>query len=1249
MPIQLTPQIKYPEELPITQAREEIVSAIRANRVVVIAGDTGSGKSTQLPKMCLEAGQGRKKMIGCTQPRRLAATSVAARVSEEMGAVGAGVVGCKIRFSDRTTESTRIKFMTDGILLAETRRDKYLNAYDTIIVDEAHERSLNIDFLIGILRELISSRKDLKLIITSATIDTDKFSKAFGDAPVIRVSGRTYPVEVRYVADIDDEDETGYVEQAVEAVVELHKEGGPGDILVFMPTERDIRETVDDIEKVIANDRGIKGGATVLPLFGRLSGKDQNRIFRPARGRKIVVATNVAETSVTVPGIRYVVDTGLARISIYNPRARTSKLPVRKISRASADQRQGRCGRTGPGICLRLYSEEDYLGRNEFTKPEIQRADLAEVILRMLFLHLGDPGNFPFIDPPASRAIRDGYNLLWELGAIKMKHFDRATARLTGRGKIMAHLPLDPRIARMIIEARELNAVSEAIIIGAALSIADPRVRPAEKEGAADRAHEKFGGGGSDFLSFLTIWYECAKLPSQGRLRKFCKQNFLSYQRIREWRDIHEQIRKILVSQKGFNFNRQAAAYDAIHRAVLSGSLRNLGLRKGKNIYQAGQDKEVMIFPGSALFNKAGKWVMAAELVETSRLFARCVANIKVEWIEPLAAHLCKYSWSEPHWEKKRGQVVAFENVSLFGLLIEARRKANFGAHKPDEAREIFIQQGLVEGELGGAFPFHEHNKAMVERLQELEDRVRQRDILVDDYTLYRFYDERLPKDVYDRTGLSRMIKQAGSDDFLRMVEDDIVHQEPDSEQLTEFPEELDVGGFSCKVTYRFQPGEEDDGISIHIPVDVISQIEPARFDWLVPGMVHEKITFLLKGLPKALRRQLIPVPDTAAMIFAEMEFGQGSFYGALQDIILARKQVRIERNDWPLDSLPAHLKVRFCLINRHGKILKASRNFADLAAPGDRKPADGDLLEGLQKKWERRGITDWDFDGLPERIPVNDRRARLLGFAWPGLEDGGSGDINLRLFTSIDDCRQATRSGLLALYLNQFKNLKGLKKDFAIGKENWAIYEGVGSMEGVDNDLKNFILEEIFDSRNGVIPSRQAFAKKVTEVRSTGIFMLGRDLLDLVTATLRERRAVLDLINRYEGMAGRQKAPSRFDDFRTHLDKILPADFLRTFSGRRLRNCQRYLKALLIRVERAHADPARDAQRAGLLMIHDERLATASGQQAFSRDYERALEEYREMVDEYRVSLFAQEIRTAFPVSEKRLDKKWRELKGLG
>lgn len=1240
-------KINYPEELPISAARSEIIKAIQNNQVVIIAGDTGSGKSTQLPKMCLEAGRGRMKMIGCTQPRRLAATSVASRVAEELGHNATGLVGCKIRFADRTSSATRIKFMTDGILLAETRRDNQLTAYDTIIVDEAHERSLNIDFLLGILRRLVDKRPDLKLIITSATIDTDKFAEAFGDSPVIKVSGRTYPVELRYLPTVDEEDETGYVEQAITAVIELHKQGGSGDILVFMPTERDIRETVEGLTKAIGDGEGFKDRATVLPLYGRLAGGDQNRIFRPARGRKIVIATNVAETSITVPGIRYVVDTGLARISIYNPRARTSKLPIRKISRASADQRLGRCGRTGPGICLRLYGEDDYLDREEFTRPEIQRADLADVILRMLFLHLGEPDNFPFIDPPSSRAIKDGYNLLWELGAIKMSG-NRATARLTGRGKIMAQLPLDPRITRMIIEARDRNALAEVTVIAAALSIADPRVRPADREKEADQAHAKFAIEGSDFLSFLNIWTECAKLPSHGKLGKFCQQNFLSFQRIREWRDIHEQLTSILNSRKGFKFHGFSAAVEDIHKSILSGNLRNLGLRKARNIYQGAHDKEVMIFPGSAVFNKAGKWVMAAELLETSRLFARCVATIKVEWIEPLAGHLCKYSWLEPHWENKRGQVVAYENVSLFGLMIEARRKVNYGSHQPVEARELFIQQALVEADLGATLPFLKHNTALIERLRNFEDRLRQRDIIVDDWTINRFYEERLPKDVYDRTGLMQAIKKNGSDDFLRMVEEDIVSREPDSDTLAEFPEKINAGGFFCKATYRFQPGAEDDGISIHIPVEVVSQVDPVRFDWLVPGMLLEKITFLLKGLPKSLRRQLIPVPDTARELFDGLKDGHGSFYGALQDLIMARKQVRVNRQDWPLATMTDHLKVRFCLVDSHGKILKASRNFSDLAmVPTERHPVN--LLDDLQKRWEKLAVESWDFAGLPERIPVKDKQGRLLGFAWPGLEEDGKDKINLRLFASREDSIAQTRKGLLALYLKNFPMAKNLKKELILGNENWALYEGVGSREEVNSNLLTFILEEVFSCRDGLIPDRETFTRRLATVKESGLAGLGRNLLEQVRVVLRERRVVLDQINRYEALAGPKENRARFASFRRHLETVLPPDFLRIFDGRRLNNCHRYLQALEIRIARAHADKGRDAVRAGQMQIHEERLAAAVDQQTFSPDYEKVLAEYREMIDEFRVSVFAQEIKTIFPVSAKRLDKKWRELTALG
>jgi ATP-dependent helicase HrpA len=687
-------KIDYPEELPIVAHRDEIIETIAKHDVVIISGDTGSGKTTQLPKMCLEAGRGQKKIIGCTQPRRIAAITVAERVAQELGRKYGYLVGHKIRFQDKTTKSTKIKFMTDGILLAETRSDHGLHAYDTLIIDEAHERSLNIDFLIGYAKQLLTKRKNLKIIITSATIDTEKFAAHFNKAPIIEVSGRTYPVEVRYLPvdkDTDNRENNSYIDLAVREVLALHRKRENGDILIFMPTERDINETIELLNQelnplALQKKNGVqKANIRILPLFGRLRAADQSRVFRRFKDQKIVVATNIAETSVTVPGIRYVIDTGLARITTYNIRARTTSMPVTAVSRASCDQRKGRCGRVSPGTCIRLYSQEDFLNRPEFTLPEIKRSNLAEVILRMINLKLGDPASFPFIDPPAARAVRDGYALLHELGAIDTSGEE---PRLSANGKIMALLPLDPRISRMIIEAREHNCLQEIVIIASALAIQDPRIRPAEAEAEADQAHAKFKVHPSDFLSYLKIWEEFNNVPftgkekdkkkSRSQMRKFCQSHFLSYQRLREWQDIYEQVSSILREEKGFTMNRTPASYDNIHYAVLSGFLRNIGFRKGKSIYQGAQGKEMMLFPGSVLFNKGGQWVMAAELVETARLYARTAANIKVDWIEPLAGSLCRSTYSNPRWEKKNGQVIADEKVTLFGLVIVASRKKNY-------------------------------------------------------------------------------------------------------------------------------------------------------------------------------------------------------------------------------------------------------------------------------------------------------------------------------------------------------------------------------------------------------------------------------------------------------------------------------------------------------------------------------------------------------------------------------------------
>ncbi len=1265
--------INYPENLPISAAKEQILETIRANQIVIIAGDTGSGKSTQLPKMCLDAGRGKKKLIGCTQPRRLAATSVSARVGEELANLS-HLVGYKIRFRDQTGPATRIKFMTDGILLAEAQRDRNLLAYDTIIIDEAHERSLNIDFLLGILKKLVKKRADLKIIITSATIDTEKFSKAFDNAPVIEVGGRTYPVEIRYSDEIQENDEAAgqdlsYVDQAVDTVLDLCRSKAGGDMLVFMPTERDIRETLDNLAKRFRHDGQrlvLKERAPViLPLFGRLSGADQNKIFRKTSARKIVVCTNVAETSVTVPGIRYVVDTGLARISSYNVRAGTTKLPVTAISQASCDQRAGRCGRVGPGICVRLYSEDNYLGRPEFTPPEIVRSNLAEVILRMVALNLGDPKNFPFIDPPLPRAINDGYKLLIELGALT------ARRKLKARGRFMAALPLDPRISRMILTARDNSCLREVVIIAAALSVQDPRIRPAENAQQADLAHSRFKSTRSDFLSLLILWDSYAELiqakKGQSALRKFCKKNFLAYQRMREWRDIHEQIWARLAtagsSKKHHHFQksscrqkdseepekRYSKGYDAIHQSLLSGNLRNIGLKKEKNMYQGGQGKELMLFPGSGQFNKGGQWIMAAELVETSRLYARTVAGIKQEWIEPLARGLCRYSYSAPHWEKKQGQVVALEKVTLFGLVIEAGRRVSYGRIEPAESRQIFIQSALVEGELGGKLSFLNKNQRLVRNLSDIEERLRRRDILVDDFVLFDFYENRLPKGITDRASLASYIRKNESDEFLLMSEDDILKGLPESDELAEFPQSVHCGELTFPLSYSFQPGKDDDGITVKIPTDLLGHAEAERFEWLVPGLLLEKITLLLKGLPKSIRRQLIPIPRTAESFLEEMTLFEGSLYQQLEDILYRRFRLKVERSAWQRESLPVHLQMRYQLVDGKGKEVAGSRRFTDLAKT-PRKESGLTQSASLRKKWEKDFVTGWDFEDLPERIAIKDKKGKLTGFAYPGLVVEG-GKVALRLLGSHEERVRKTTEGLRAFYSRHFvKQCKSLRKDIVFPRAYWALYEGVSSHEELNEDIFSFILMEIFDCWKGLIPDRKEYEHVIAAVKQQGLHVPGKKIMDEVIELLRARRAVLDYIGEVEGdcRAKSKMGISLQDctDFRNQVGELLPPRFLRELSRAELVRTPVYLKAICVRMERKILNPAKDASRAEQLAVHQQRLISFQNMDYLTSEQRQIGKEFHSMIEEFKISLFAQELKTVFPISAKRLEKKWREMK---
>jgi len=1261
----ITSKINYPAELPITDHKDEIIEAITKHNVVIIAGDTGSGKTTQLPKMCLEAGRGRKKMVGCTQPRRIAAITVASRVAEELGETLNNLVGHKIRFQDKTTGNTKIKFMTDGILLAETRSDPGLYAYDTLIIDEAHERSLNIDFLIGYVKQLLVKRKDLKVIITSATIDTEKFAVHFGNAPIIEVSGRTYPVEVRYrPADENggEKENNSYIDLAVQEVLALCHKNESGDILIFMPTERDINETVEilnqELNSLVSRKKTAlqKKNTNILPLFGRLRALDQRRVFRPSKVRKIVVATNIAETSITVPGIRYVIDTGLARISKYNVRARTTSMPVSAVSRASCDQRKGRCGRMEPGICIRLYSQDDFNSRPEFTLPEIKRSNLAEVILKMIDLKLGDPSAFPFLEPPSSRAIKDGYELLHELGAIDTSGTE---LRLLATGRIMAKLPLDPRISRIIIEARNHNCLREIVIIASALAIPDPRIRPAEVEKEADSVHARFKVQSSDFLSFLKIWDEFNtvflkgkdknKKKSRSQMRKFCRAYFLSYQRLREWQDIYEQINLTLREEKGFSMNRNPGSPSDIHYAILSGFLRNIGFRKEKNIYQGTQGKVFMTFPGSVIFNKGGQWIMAAELVATTRLYARIAANIKVEWIEPLAGSLCRSSYGNPRWEKKSGQIIADEKVTLFGLVIVASRKTNFAKINDatrSEARDIFIHSALLQGELTGRYPFLDNNKKLIARFEKIEDRLRQRNVLADDYTLYKFYDSRLDSSVFDRASLNRYLKYQGDDKFLFMAEQDILIESPESDKLSDFPKKISIGdGFSLKLSYSFDPGGESDGVSVMLPSELLDHVSPELFEWLVPGLLPEKVLFLLKGLPKTIRKQLIPIQQTAEDISKKLTLYKGSLYRELELHLSKYYRVKISRSQWSLKQIPPHLKIRYILHDSSGKILKTGRNFSELL--GVRNTGqENSTLDELREKWERTGITTWDFENLPEKIPLQSTGKKLIGFAYPCLHKDNQGNIAIKLSTDPAESRRINKEGVLGLYSLQFpKQFKLLKKECALPSSSWALYEGLGSRQQLSENVYQFVLDEIFGARIGSLPEKKIFLNHVDTIKKEGVFNRSRELIKLVLELLQERRETIDQISRMRDMIrARKNADPAMNIFQKELSEIVPADFLQQFDAEQIASAVRYCKALQIRMERAYASPEKDTVKAKQVSPFIDRLKKYPLQEP-SPECSKLLKEYRNMLAEFKISVFAQEMKTLFPVSPKRLDEKWQEI----
>jgi ATP-dependent helicase HrpA len=1228
----------YPDDLPILAKKAEILNAVRRHPVVIVSGETGSGKTTQLPKICLEAGRGQSGMIGCTQPRRVAALAVSRRIAEELGVTWGREVGCKIRFTDETGPETRIKMMTDGILLAEIQSDPDLRAYDTLIVDEAHERSLNVDFLLGYLRLLRARRPDLKVIITSATIDVETFSKAFDAAPVVEVSGRLYPVEVRYwpLEDLGRgaEDYT-YIEAALQAVDALMEESPAGDMLVFMPTEKDIHET----------RRRLEGRAyrhtDVLPLFGRLTAADQQRVFMPGRNRRIVVATNVAETSLTIPNIRYVIDTGLARLSRYNPRTQTHRLPIEPVAQSSAQQRAGRCGRVMHGVCIRLYSEADLRSRPAYTQPEIQRANLAEVILRMLALRLGEVHTFPFLDPPRPQAIQGGFQLLEELGAVD------AGRRLTSRGRAMARLPIAPTVSRMVLQAQEESALREVLVIAAAISIQDPRVRPLDQQQKADQEHRKFVHPESDFLTLLNIWTAYhdtfEHLQTQAAMRRFCREHFLAYHRMREWRDIYEQLRRTLREIGGFRTTPEAASYDAVHRSVLAGLLSNIAEKKEGNLYRAGRGREVMLFPGSGLFRRkpeknhragapadgaagqsaAPPWIVAAEIVETGRLYARTVARIQQGWLPDLGRHLCQPSYTHPSWDRAAGRVLVTETLTLYGLRVRERR---IGYHRvnPAEATEIFIREALAGDNLGAAYPFLDHNRRVRQDVETWMLQHREGTWIDLDEAAERFYAGKLAgvSSIHD---LNRFLKAQGDPAYLYMRPSDLTGGQAAAVDPADFPEYLDIEGERLPLAYACRPGRPEDGVTVTLPYKLVHFVSPETLEWLVPGLRAEKIGALLRALPQRLRKRLVPIPETAARIAGTLEPTYESLQAALAAHLKRHYGLDIDPADWRADTVPDHLRMRVRVTGPDGQPLFEGRDLEALkgTVAAQTRPRESAAWERAAEQWAQYDLRGWTCGDLPERVEVS-RAGALPVYGYPGLQADG-GMVHVRLFRDADEAARETRRGLGRLgEMALAEELAWLRRDLRALRNLPDLAAHAGGAEAFQEAAYEHLKAALF-TREPLHPLTGArFAQDVEEARQL-LKGLGRWFLDQMRCIAGAFREIRQVRTPYPGM-------------KTDLARLLPPDFLARTPAVRLPHLVRYLKAVAVRAERARVDTAKDQRKAEQVRPFEEALEALARRPSADP---RLVEAYRWMLEEYRVSVFAQELGTPEPVSPKRLEEK--------
>ena len=1234
------PTPEYPN-LPVSARRDEIIKVIKENQVTILCGETGSGKTTQIPKMCLELGRGIDGMIGHTQPRRLAARSVAVRIAEELKSELGHYVGYKVRFHEQRNESTYIKLMTDGILLAEIRSDRYLNQYDTLIIDEAHERSLNIDFIMGYLGWLLPRRKDLKVIITSATIDPERFSKHFNNAPIIEVSGRTFPVDIRYhplVNEDEDRQDRDMIAAVVEAADELRREGA-GDILVFFSGEREIREAADALRK------SEPPSTEVLPLFARLSGTEQNRIFHPKGGHRIILATNVAETSLTVPGIKYVIDTGLARISRYSWRSRIQRLPIEAISQASANQRSGRCGRVSHGITIRLYSEDDFNRRDEFTQPEILRTNLASVILQMSTLNLGKIEHFPFVEPPDGRMIRDGFKLLYEIGAVDDVH------KVTPLGRQLAHLPIDVRLGRMLLAANTEGALDEVLIIVSALSIQDPRERPLEKQQAADEKHSRFKDEKSDFMSYLLLWdyyHQKKKALTQNNLRKLCKKEYLSYRRLREWFDTHQQLRLSLQNAK-LKTSQQKANPDSIHRSLLTGLLGHIGFQEEKREYLGANNRKFYIFPGSGLGKKSPKWVMAAELVETSRLYARTVAMIQPQWIEQLGKHLLRHHYSEPHWQKRPAQVAAHERTSLYGITITAQRRINYGPIDAVISRQLFIRHALVYGEYSSKAPFFLHNLRLVDDIETLEAKSRRRDILVDEDTLYDFYEQRLPKHIYSGKAFEKWrqkIERENPEDLF--LNRELLMQRDDSHvDHRQYPDHLNVQGMQLPLRYHFEPGRKDDGVTVRIPITALGQVKATPFEYLVPGMIEEKIVQFIRSLPKQVRKQFVPAPHYAKACHEAIQRNETPFISTVAHQLHRMTGNKIEAQILKQISFEDHLLMRFEIVDESNKVIKAGRDLEQLKGSTRDKTSAHIAQQANNKNTsgiEKTGITCWDFGDLPETIIIDSMGMKIK--AWTALVDQGD-SVAIKLFDSAEKAQE--QNGLLKLLmLSASKEVNYLKNNLPNIRQHCLHYFITGKCDELKQSIIKNSFRLVFDTDHYQCNQQQSFNNYLEQQRS--------QLVAQATELCHQLDTVLKFHHQVKKSLKGSINPAWLDglnDITDHSNALIFVGFLDTLTLHELRQYPRYLKGLQRRVEKLMDNSHKDRPLRLQVQPHWQSYQKFIAKEkidgfVFSTQQKTALQTYRWMLEEFRVSLFAQELGTAIPISEKRLKKKWREVLDL-